>query len=72
MLLSTVEPETPDESLYEAVRRACERHDPMPPGMLERIVTVVGELARHDADLEFELMLVVERFCDLVGARGGS
>ncbi len=40
--------------------------------MLDRIVTVVGELARHDADLEFELMLVVERFRELVGTRGGS
>jgi hypothetical protein len=61
-----------DEKLYDAVRRACEKHDPMPPGMVDRIVTVVGELARHDADLEFELMLVVERFRELVGTRGGS
>jgi len=61
-----------DEKLYEAVRRACEKHDPMPAGMVDRIVTVVGELARHDADLEFELMLVVERFRELVGTRGGA
>lgn len=61
-----------DESLYDAVRRACEKHDPMPPGMVDRIATVVGELARHDTDLEFELMLVVERFRELVGTRGGA
>jgi len=61
-----------DDKLYDAVRRACEKHDPMPAGMVDRIVTVVGELARHDADLEFELMLVVERFRELVGTRGGS
>ncbi len=61
-----------DQEMYAAVRRACEKYDPMPPGMLDRIVTVVGELARHDADLEFELMLVVERFRELVGTRGGS
>ena len=61
-----------DEEMYAAVRRACEKYDPMPPGMLDRIVTVVGELARHDADLEFELMLVVERFRELVGTRSGS
>jgi hypothetical protein len=61
-----------DETVYAAVRRACESYDPMPPGMLDRIVTVVGELARHDADLELELMLVVERDRELAGARGGA
>ena len=61
-----------DEPLYDAVRRACDRHDPLPPGMVDRIATVVSELSRHDADLEFELMLVVERFRELVGTRGGS
>ena len=61
-----------DDKLYDAVRRACEKHDPMPAGMVDRIATVVGELARHDADLEFELMLVVERFREMVGTRGGS
>lgn len=61
-----------DEQLYDAVRRACERYDPMPPGMLDRMVSVVGELARHDADLELELMLVVERFRELAGARSAT
>jgi hypothetical protein len=61
-----------DEDLYSAVRRACEQYDPMPPGMVDRIATVVGELSRDDTDLEFELMLVVERFRELVGTRGGA
>ncbi len=61
-----------DDKLYDAVRRACDTFDPMPPGMVDRIATVVGELASHDADLEFELMLVVERFTELVGTRGGA
>lgn len=61
-----------DDKLYDAVRRACDRFDPMPVGMVDRIATVVGELARHDADLEFELMLVVERFRELVGTRSGA
>jgi hypothetical protein len=61
-----------EERLFDAVRRACERYDPMPPGMVDRIATVVSELAHHDADLELELMLVVERFRELVGTRGGA
>ena len=61
-----------DDKLYDAVRSACDKFDPMPPGMVDRIATVVGELARHDADLEFELMLVVERFRELVGTRSGA
>ncbi len=59
-----------DEAMFALVRRACERHDPMPPGMVDRIAEVVGELSRHDPDLELELMLVVERFRELVGVRG--
>lgn len=61
-----------DEDLYDAVRRAYEKHDPMPAGMVDRIATVVGEVASHDTDLEFELMLVVERFRELVGTRSGA
>lgn len=61
-----------DDHLFADVRRACERHDPVPPAMVERMVTVTRDLAREDPDLELELMLVVERFSDLVGTRGGA
>ena len=62
---------SPDDlALLEQVRRASEAHDPMPPGMVERMVAVTRDLADHDPDLELELLLVVERFHELVGTRG--
>ena len=59
-----------DVALLELIRRASEAHDAMPPGMVERMVAVTRDLADHDPDLELELMLVVERFRELVGTRG--
>jgi hypothetical protein len=61
-----------DEQLFADIRRACERHDPVPAGMVERMVTVTRDLAREDPDLELEMMLVMERFSELVGTRGGA
>ena len=61
-----------DDGLYAAVRRACERFDPVPGGLVERMVTVTRDVAREDPDLELELMLVMERFAELVGTRGGA
>jgi hypothetical protein len=61
-----------DDRLFAVVRRACERHDPVPPGMVERMVTVTHDVANDDPDLELEMMLVMERFSELVGTRGGA
>jgi hypothetical protein len=61
-----------DDGLLEAVRRASENHDPVPPDLVERMVTVTRDLAHEDPDLELELMLVMERFAELVGTRGGT
>lgn len=59
-----------DVFLLERVRRATDAHDPMPPDMVERMVAVTRDLADSDPDLELELLLVVERFRELVGTRG--
>ena len=40
--------------------------------MVERMVAVTRDIADHDPDLELQLMLVVERFAELVGTRGGA
>jgi hypothetical protein len=40
--------------------------------MVERMVAVTRDLAHHDPDLELQLLLVVERFDELVGTRGGA
>ncbi len=61
-----------DDGLIAAVRRACQSFDPVPVGLVERMVTVTRDVAREDPDLELELMLVMERFAELVGTRGGA
>jgi hypothetical protein len=61
-----------DEQLLDAVRRSTAQHDPVPPGLVERMVAVTRDFADHDPDLELQLMLVVERFDELVGTRGGA
>jgi hypothetical protein len=61
-----------DERLFAAVRHACERFDPVPSGLVERMVTVTRDIAHEDPDLELELMLLTERLSDLVGTRGGA
>jgi hypothetical protein len=62
----------PDEHLLDAVRRATGALDPAPDGMVERMVAVTRDVARSDPDLELQMLLVVERFDELVGTRGGS
>jgi hypothetical protein len=61
-----------DERLFADVRRATDAFDPMPVGMVDRMVAVTRDIADHDPDLELQLMLVVERFEELVGTRGGA
>jgi len=61
-----------DDHLFAGVRRACERFDPVPTGLVDRMVTVTRDVAHDDPDLELELMLVMERFSELVGTRGGA
>ena len=61
-----------DEPLLDAVRRSSARCDPVPEGFVHRMVTVTRDVAREDPDLELELMLVMERFSDLVGTRSGA
>ncbi len=61
-----------DDVLLAGVRRATDAFDPVPDGMVERMVAVTRDIADHDPDLELQLMLVVERFAELVGTRGGA
>jgi len=66
------DPHLPDEQLLDAVRRAAAAYDPVPSGMVERMVAVTRDVADHDPDLELQLLLVVERLEELVGTRGGA
>jgi hypothetical protein len=66
------DPHLGDEGLLYDVRLATDAFDPVPAGMVERMVAVTRDVADHDPDLELQLMLVVERFAELVGTRGGT
>jgi hypothetical protein len=66
------DPHLEDERLFADVRRVTDAFDPVPDGMIERMVAVTRDIADHDPDLELQLMLVVERFAELVGTRGGA
>jgi hypothetical protein len=61
-----------DERLFDGVRRATDAFDPVPEGMVDRMVAVTRDVADHDPDLELQLLLVVERFEELAGTRGGA
>ena len=66
------DPNLQDDLLLSDVRRAAAALDPVPDGMVERMVAVTRDIAHADPDLELQLMLVVERFAELVGTRGGA
>jgi hypothetical protein len=57
------------DDLLGVVRAMWEERDPMPEGLVERMQAV---LATEDVDLEYELMMLVERSTELVGTRGGT
>jgi hypothetical protein len=66
------DPDLLDAQLLDAARRASAEHDPVPPGLVDRMVAVTRDVAESDPDLELQLLLVVERFDQLVGTRGGA
>jgi hypothetical protein len=63
------------EELYAAVRRASDRFDPVPEGLVERMVLAVRDHrpdSDADLDLEFELLVLLERSDELVGTRSAA
>ena len=59
------------EDLLDVVRRVWEERDPVPEGLVERMQAAAA-VAASDLDLDLELMELVERSTELVGARGGT
>ncbi len=57
------------ETLLEVVRRVYEEQDPPAADLVPRMQAAA---AFADSDLDLELMLLVERSTELVGARGGT
>jgi hypothetical protein len=60
-----------DEELYAVLRTVWEQRDPVPDGLVARLQEAAA-LAAGDLGLEIELMLLVERSEELLGARGRS
>ncbi|QIX28488.1 hypothetical protein ncot_19250 [Nocardioides sp. JQ2195] len=59
------------DTLLGLVREVWERRDPVPDGMVERMqAAVAAESAFAGTDLDLELMVLVSRQDELVGARG--
>lgn len=59
------------EALLRLVRRVWEDRDPMPEGLIERMQAVAAaEALLEDSDLDYELLLLVERSHELAGTRG--
>lgn len=57
------------EDLLDVVRRVWEERDPMPDGLVERMQVIA---ATAGTDLDLDLMLLVERSVQPVGARGST
>lgn len=57
------------EALLEIVRRAWEEHDPVPDDLVVRMQAAAAVAA---SDLDLELMELVGRSTELVGARGSA
>lgn len=59
------------EGLLKIVREVWEERDPVPEGLVERMAAVVqAEAILADADLDYELLVLIERSHELAGARG--
>jgi hypothetical protein len=57
------------EVLLGVVRQAWNALDPVPDGLVEKMQALV---ASEDSDLDYELLVLVERSRQLAGTRGGS
>ncbi|MBK8460301.1 MAG: hypothetical protein WAS07_09120 [Micropruina sp.] len=62
-------PDEPRDSLFLALKSAYEANDPIPEGLVDRLLTA---LAVEDLDLEYELLTMVHRSSQLAGTRGGN
>jgi hypothetical protein len=59
------------ERVFDELEAMWTQRDPMPKGLVERMQAVVAaEVALADTDLDYELMLLIERSTELAGTRG--
>lgn len=60
-------PQDPDHALWSQLAGMWDAYDPMPAGLVERVLVAV---ATEDLDAEYELLHLVSRTSELAGARG--
>ncbi len=58
------------EALLGVVRTVWTQRDPVPEGLVGRMQAVVASEASLDFDLDYELLVLIERSYELAGARG--
>ena len=61
------------EEIFGALEELWTQRDPMPDGLVERMQALVhAEVALADTDLDYELMLLIERTSELAGTRSAG
>lgn len=59
--------------IFDDLEQMWSEHDPMPEGLVQRMQALAAaEDALRDTDLDYELMLLIERSTELAGTRGGT
>ncbi|MFN8196561.1 MAG: carboxypeptidase-like regulatory domain-containing protein [Nocardioidaceae bacterium] len=61
------------DEIFDDLEQMWSERDPMPQGLVERMqVLAAAEVALSSTDLDYELMLLVERSTELAGARSAA
>lgn len=61
------------DDVFDSLELMWSERDPVPAGLVERMQAVAAaEVALADTDLDYELMLLIERSTELAGTRGTS
>lgn len=59
--------------IFDSLEQMWTERDPMPEGLVQRMQALTAaEDALRDTDLDYELMLLIERSSELAGTRGGT
>lgn len=61
------------DEIFEDLEQLWTERDPVPDGLVERMQALVhAEVALSDTDLDYELMLLIERTSELAGTRSAA
>lgn len=61
------------DEIFDELEQMWSERDPVPDGLVERMQALAhAEVTLADTDLDYELMLLVERSAELAGTRGAA